>query len=224
MDQANQLIDAAAKKNLFFAINFNHRYARPIVKAREAIQAGKLGHLVFSTIRFCVYGESAHPYANLIETQCHSFDQFEFLMGPIESVSAEMTDITKNGFSTMSIAMKFANGAVGNLLGSYDNSFDYTETHRLEVDGTEGRVIVRDTVAEYEYQKSGSESFERWQPGFLNEYDRVFHTTFDYHMEDMLRAFRTGNPPPVPAEAGRRALRLAMASIESFETGRRVVV
>lgn len=40
----------------------------------------------------------------------------------------------------------------------------------------------------------------------------------------MLKAFAAGAPPPVPAAAGRRALVLALAFIESFETGKRINV
>jgi myo-inositol 2-dehydrogenase/D-chiro-inositol 1-dehydrogenase len=44
------------------------------------------------------------------------------------------------------------------------------------------------------------------------------------YIDALLTAFQNGEPPPVPASAGRRALALAYASIESFETGRRVEI
>jgi myo-inositol 2-dehydrogenase/D-chiro-inositol 1-dehydrogenase len=91
LKEADILLAEARKRNLFFAINFNHRYARPIRMAREAMQAGRLGDLVFAWWRFGGEGASDHPYGNLIETQCHAFDQLEDLCGPIESVMAEMT-------------------------------------------------------------------------------------------------------------------------------------
>jgi predicted dehydrogenase len=65
---------------------------------------------------------------------------------------------------------------------------------------------------------------ETWQAGYFNDLDREFHRTFDKHWNAMLSAFLAGQPPPVPARAGWRALRLAMAAIESFETGKRVTV
>lgn len=45
--------------------------------------------------------------------------------------------------------------------------------------------------------------------------------TFDRHVDELLAAFRRGEEPSVHARAGRRALELAHAAIESFETGRR---
>jgi predicted dehydrogenase len=50
----------------------------------------------------------------------------------------------------------------------------------------------------------------------------MFHRTLDRHVDDILAALRAGDSPPVPATAGRRALQLAHASVESFRTGRRV--
>jgi hypothetical protein len=34
---------------------------------------------------------SSHPHANVIEAQCHGFDMFEHLCGPITSVMAHTT-------------------------------------------------------------------------------------------------------------------------------------
>ncbi len=49
----------------------------------------------------------------------------EHLCGPIATVSAEMTDKTGRGFSSMAISLRFADGAVGSVLGSYDSSYAY---------------------------------------------------------------------------------------------------
>jgi hypothetical protein len=43
-------------------------------------------------------------------------------------------------------------------------------------------------------------------------------------MDAMIEAFRTGNQPPVHARAGRRALQLAFAAIESHTSGKRIAV
>src|SRR5205085_6136571 len=92
--EADTLLDEAEQRGLFFAINFNHRYAKTIQMARTAIQAGRVGEITFASVRFGGEGSSDHPHANLIETQCHSFDQLEYLCGPIESIMAQMTNKT----------------------------------------------------------------------------------------------------------------------------------
>lgn len=220
--EADTLIEEAAKRALFFAINFNHRYAQPVQMAKAAIDAGRLGPLVFATWRFGGEGASDHSHANLIETQCHGFDMLEFLCGPIESVAAQMTDKTGGGFRTLALALRFADGAVGTLLGSYDSSYAYPNTHHVEVNGTAGRIVIEDTVRRYTFQETGSETGEVWSAGYFNDRSREFHRTFDAYIADLLTAFKNGEPPPVPASAGRRALALAYAAIESFETGKSV--
>lgn len=222
--QADQLLREAEARGLFFAINFNHRYAKPALLAKEAIEAGRLGDLVFATWRFGGEGGGGHAHAGLIETQCHGLDLLEHLCGPIGSVMAEMTDMTGGGFTTLALALRFANGAVGSLLGSYDSSYAYPGTQRVEVNGTRGRLVMEDTVRRFEFQAAGSETGEQWQAGYFNDRDRAFHSTFDGYLDAMLTSFRAGQPPPVPAQAGRRALAVALAAIQSFETGRRVDV
>jgi predicted dehydrogenase len=223
LDEADVLLREAAARSLFFAINFNHRYARPVELAADAVRRGALGELVFATWRFGgEAGTSAHPHANLIETQCHGLDMLEHLCGPVDSVAAQMTDRTGRGWSTLAVSLHFANGAVGSLVGTYDSSYAYPDTHRVELNGTGGRVLIEDTVRRYAYTRAGSEVSDVWQAGYFNDADRGFHRTFDRHVDAMLAAFRNGEEPPVHARAGRRALALALAIIRSFETGTRV--
>ncbi|MDQ6686314.1 MAG: Gfo/Idh/MocA family oxidoreductase [Actinomycetota bacterium] len=223
LDEADQLLAVAADRDLFFAINFNHRYAEPIRRATLAASEGLLGELVFASWRFG--GEpnfGIHPHAQLIETQCHAFDTLEHICGPIASVMAQMTNKTHGPFTTVAIALEFGNGAVGSLLGSYDSSYAYPLTHHLEINGTEGRAFVEDTVRRLTISRTGDETATVWQAGYFNDDDRDFHRTFDRHVDALLPAFRNGEPPPIHASAGRRALFLAHACIRSFKTGTRV--
>ncbi len=90
--------------------------------------------------------------------------------------------------------------------------------------GVDGRVVVEDTVRKFSLQSVGNETAEVWQAGYFNDRDREFHRTFDVYLDALLTAFKQGQPPPVHARAGKRALQLAYAAIESFENGRRVDV
>jgi len=223
--EADVLLRRAADRDLFFAINFNHRYAEPFLRAKTAIDAGQLGDLVFLTWRFG--GEGHHggsPHANLIETQCHGFDMLEHLGGPITSVMAQMSSVTGDGFSTVALALEFASGAVGTMLGTYDSSYAYPDSQLVEVNGTRGRATIHDTVRRLTLSTSGDEERRVWEAGYFDDDARSFALTFDRHVDALLQALREGEAPPVPASAGRRALELAVAAVTSFEQGRRVVV
>ena len=222
--EADALLHAARARDLFFAINFNHRYARAVTLARTAIEAGRIGDITFATWRFGGEGASDHPHANLIETQCHGFDMLEYLCGPIDSVMAEMTDMTGGGYRTLVVSLKFRHGGVGALVGTYDSSYAYKNSQAVEINGTNGRLTIEDSVRRYTFQESGSEIAETWEAGYFNDRDRSFRLTFDAYADDLLRSFNAGNPPPVHASAGRRALALASASIRSYEEGRRITI
>jgi len=122
----------------------------------------------------------------------------------------------------MTLALRFTSGALGSMIGTYDSSYAYQDTHRLEINGTKGRLLEEDTVRRFSFQSAGNEKAEVWQAGYFNDFDREFHRTFDLHLDAILEAFKRGNQPPVPARAGRRALQLAWAAIESFASKARV--
>ncbi|MFC0674590.1 Gfo/Idh/MocA family protein [Brachybacterium hainanense] len=225
LDEADQLLAQAERTCPFFAIHLNHRYAEPVQRARVAIEAGELGRLMHATWRFggeANQGTSAH--ANLVETQCHGFDMLEHLMGPIIAVSAHMSDVSYGDYSTLAIALTFASGAVGTMLGTYDSSYAYPDSQLVEIGGTTGRLAIHDTVRRLEISHAGDAERRVWEAGYFDDEARSFHTTMDRYVEDMLAALRAGASPPVPAQAGRRALELAHACIRSFESGLRVDV
>ena len=70
---------------------------------------------------------------------------------------AQMTDLTYGDWSTVALALGLENRAVATMLGSYDSSYAYPDAHVLEVNGTEGRLLVRDTVRELSVQRAGDE-------------------------------------------------------------------
>ena len=225
LGEADLLLEEAARRELFFAINFNHRFSEPVLRAKAAIDAGEIGEPVFAVWRFG--GEANHGtsrHANLIETQCHGFDMLEHLVGPIASVAAQMTDKTYGDWSTVALALEFENRAVGTMLGSYDSSYAYPDTQLVEINGTEGRLVLRDTVRELSIHRAGDDVARVWRAGYFDDEAREFHRTFDRHVERVLAALREGRQPPVHARAGRRALLLATSAIRSHETGMRTAV
>lgn len=225
LDEAKTMVAEAKKKNLFFAIDFNHRYSITAIMAREDIEKGRLGDVVFALWRFGHgSGPLNHPYLNLIEAQCHGLDLLESLCGPIASVEAEMTDMTgKGSYSTFSLSLRFAGGGVGSFLGTFDSSENYTLSHFVEINGTKGRILMEDSVRGYRFQSADSRRAEVWNPAFFRDDERSFNRNLDRHLDALIPALLEGREPPVPAEKGLRALRLAHAAIESFETGRRVM-
>ena len=226
--QAEALVDAARERNLFFAIDFNQRYSTPCRRAKAAIDEGRLGEPLFALWRFGHgWGPAAlaHPYLNLIEAQCHGFDMLEHMFGPVAALSAEMTDGGgKGGYGTFTLSLRFENGAVGAFLATVDANDSNRNCQYIELGGTRGRILIEDNLRRYSYQASGRDTEEVWQAPFFADAERSFGFNLDRHLDALIPALTAGEAPPVPAERGLRALKLAMAAIDSFENGRRVTV
>ena len=80
----------------------------------------------------------------------------------------------------------------------------------------------KDQVKKYTFNKKNSEVAEVWEAGFFNDYEREFHRTFDEHFNEVVKNFINNKEPPVHAKVGKRALELALFSIESYKKRKRV--
>lgn len=151
----------------------------------------------------------------LIESFCHGLDILEYLCGPIHSVMCEQTDITGHGYRSVALALRFASGAVGSMIGGYDSSFAYRDTHILELNGSEARVLVEDTFRTFSLQKGGEEARKVWEAGYLNDTGRSFFHTLDAHgcYLESVQAWRTATC----------ARHLRQAGVGAGASGRRVL-
>ena len=183
-----------------------------------------LGDINFITWRFGGQGggKGLNSFGNLIETKCHGFDMLEYLNGPIETLHSFITNKTNNGFSTFVVSMMFKNKSIGSLLGSYDTSYQYPNSHYVEINGSKGRILIEDQVKKFTFNKKNSETAEVWQAGFFNDYEREFLRTFDEHFNEVINNFIKGKEPPIHAKKGQRALQLALASIKSMQTNKSI--
>ena len=124
-------------------------------------------------------------------------------VGPIAAVSAHMTDPAGRGYTTVAVALTFDSGAVGALVGTYDSSYAYPDTHYVEVNGSAGRIQIVDTVKRFTRSVHGSELREVWEAGYFNDPDRDFHHLFERHLDDIVTALRAANSRrSTPAPAG----------------------
>ena len=225
LGEARTMIAEAQKRDLFFAIDFEQKYSIPCLKARRAIESGDLGDIIYAHWRFGHGwgGKMNHPQTNLIEAQCHGINMLESLCGPISSVMAEMTDKGgKDSYSSFVLSLRFKSGAVGSFLATMDANTNNRLCQLIEIGGSRGRILIEDNVQRYSFQRNDSDTEEIWRAGFFDDDGRSFNKSLDRYLEDMLSAFKKGEKPPVPATEGLRALEIAYAAVESFETGKRI--
>jgi myo-inositol 2-dehydrogenase/D-chiro-inositol 1-dehydrogenase len=132
-----------------------------------------------------------------------------------------MTDVTKKGYTTVSILLKYENHAIGSYLGTYDIIDTYHPSQSLEICGILGRVKIEDFVGSYSFQKMGSDTEEIWRPGMITKKDRYALSNFGPYIDAVIQNLREKKASPISAECGYRTLYLAYKMIESYETGKR---
>jgi predicted dehydrogenase len=224
-EEARMMIAAASARGVRLGVNFNHRFSEPYRRALEFVRQGALGTPAYVTMRFTgdLYPVLNDPYCMLIETQGHSFDTMRMFAGEIDEVSAYLADPRRVGvFTSAAVAVRFANGAVGSLLGSWDASYDQPQAVTVEVAGTEGRVQLDNLVDAVRLFRAGHDGYEEWRPGIFQTDRRDFWVTIDRHVAAFVDAVLEDREPPVTGEDGLRALELTYATRRSFEENRPV--
>lgn len=221
---ARAMLEEARSRRLALGVNFNHRFSEPFRRAL-AFAREELGEPAYVDVKFAgdLYKELNDPHAQLIETQGHSFDLMRLLAGEIEEVSAFLADPRGAGvYTSAAVAVRFASGAVGTLLGSWDSSYDHPAAQVVELCGTRGRVVVENIVDSVRLYRHGGAEFAEWRPNLFDHERRDFWRTIDRHVDAFVAAVMGGGEPPVTGEDGLRALELTFAAAQSFAEGRPV--
>jgi predicted dehydrogenase len=218
---AHLMADAAESSGMKLGVDFNHRFAEPYQRALRFVRDGNLGTQAFACMKFAgdLYPSLNDPYCMLIETQGHSFDLLRLFGGEIEEVSAFFADPRAIGvFTSAAISLRFATGAVGTLLGSWDSSYSHPRSVVFEVSGTEGRIEVENVVESVRTFRHDQPGSSEWHPGLFDR-RRDFWRTIDAHVGAFVEAVRDDRDPPVSGLDGVRALEATFAAITSFEQG-----
>jgi predicted dehydrogenase len=222
---ARRMVQASESQGVRLGVNFNHRFAEPYRRALAFVRSEAFGRPAYAAIKFAgdLYGVLNDPYCMLIETQGHSFDLLRLFGGEIAEISAFLHDPREIGvYTSAAMSLRFENGAVGSLLGSWDASYDHPSAITMEVAGTNGRVVVDNVVDAVRLYRHDRTDFEEWRPGLFRTDQRDFWRTIDAHLAAFVSSIVDGTEPPVTGRDGLRALELTYAAIRSFEEGRSV--
>lgn len=144
LGKAREMVALATKVNRCFGIDLNHRFTPAAYAAKRWLVAGELGSLLFCNMALWIgrFGEFETRNYHLKALNPHSVNLMMWLCGPIDSVQCfAMAAPGRNLWSTASINVQFANGAVGHLTSSYDIARAHS-VERCEVAGTSGRMLI----------------------------------------------------------------------------------
>jgi UDP-N-acetylglucosamine 3-dehydrogenase len=143
INEAREMVNSAREKGVRFACNLNHRFTPAAYRAKELIVNGQLGKQLFINMRLTIQNPAEETeWLHMRALHPHSIDVMRYFGGDIKRVQAFMTKAEgRSSWSTVSINMEFASGAIGHLTGSYDMSMRHPIEY-CEVAGQTGRFVI----------------------------------------------------------------------------------
>ena len=220
--KAEEMVAKARKKGLCLGVNLNHRFNPAHRLARKWIDEGRLGHLLFVNMGMWIGNPvESSPYFQIKALHPHTVDVMRYFAGDIEAVQCFATKAPgRKIWSTAQFLMRFKNGAVGTLTGSYDIQRGHP-MERCEVAGVGGRFVIEDMFREVTFYPAGSlEKTVYTNPIFGGMMG--FEDTFKDRIHCFLEQVNAGASPDAidgSGEDGLAAQKVLAAAIESIESG-----
>lgn len=193
LEPATRMVEAARSRKLCLGVDFNHRFTPAARQAEQWMADGRIGDLLFCNMALWIgkFQELESVYYHLKALNPHSVDMMRHFCGDIGRVHCfAMKAPGRNLWSTASINMEFAGGAVGHLTSSYDIERGHP-MERCEVAGTKGRLVIDDMWRESTLYPAGDlEKRVHTNPVFGGY--RGFDDTFRERIQSFVRQVAGG--------------------------------
>ena len=220
--KAEEMVASAREKRLCLGVDLNHRFTPAAVLAKKWVTEGRLGHLLFVNMSMWIKNPNeSSPYFQIKALHPHTVDVMRYFCGDVADVLCFVTKAPgRTIWSTAHFAMRFRNGVVGGLSGSYDIERGHP-MERCEVAGTGGRFVLEDMFRELTLYPAGSlEKTVYTNPIFGGMRD--FEDTFRNRIHKFLDEVGSGVAPERIDGSGADGLaaqKVLAAAIRSIETG-----
>jgi len=218
--KAEQMVAKAREKGVCYGINLNHRATAAARLAKKWVVEGRLGHLLFCNMSMWIKNPAeSSPWYHLKALHPHTIDVMRYFCGDVEAVQCFATKAPgRQIWSTAHFSLKFKNGVVGGLSGSYDIERGHP-MERCEVAGTGGRFVLDDMWRELTLYPAGNlEKTVYTNPVFGGHRD--FEDTFRNRIHNFLEQVSNGVSPDLIDGSGADGLaaqKVIAAAIESIE-------
>lgn len=238
LEDADRMIAAADAAGVRLFVVKQNRFNVPVVKAREALEAGRLGQLVLGTVRvrWCrdqkYYAQDAWrgtwaQDGGVIANQAsHHVDMLGWFMGPVESVHARgataLVDIQTE--DTCVATVKFRSGALG-VIEATGATRPRDLEGSLSVLGAGGAIEISgfavNQIRHWNFVSPAAEDAEVLEKFSVNP-PNVYGFGHQAYYEHVVDCLAQNKPALVDGREGRASLELVIALYESMASGREV--
>jgi predicted dehydrogenase len=225
-DAATMVARAKAKK-VCYGINLNHRFTPAARLAEKWMAEGRIGPLLFMNMSMWIKNpRESSPWFQIKALHPHTVDIMRHFCGDIEAVHCfAMKAPGRKIWSTAQFNVKFANGALGHLSGSYDVERGHP-MERCEVVGLKGRFVIEDMFREVTLYPAGDLNKTVYTNpvfGGMGSFLDTFRNRIGRFVEQLNEGAKPEEMDGSGAD-GLAAQQVLAAAIESVETGRVVNV
>lgn len=238
IEDTENMIYACDENNIKLFVIKQNRFNVPVVKLREALDAGRFGELTLGTVRVRWARHQAYydqdPWRGtwdmdggvLTNQASHHVDMLEWMMGDVESVFAKMTTALADVETedTAIVTLKFKNGALG-IIEATTATRPANLEGSISILGEHGTVVVGG-VAVNEMQTWAFEDVEDGDSTVLEEFSvnppNVYGFGHQAYYEHVVDCIENGSANLVDGLQGRKSIELISAIYESAETGKEV--
>ncbi len=216
-----EMVALAKEKNVPYAVDLNHRFTPAAERAKEWVDAGRLGRLHIINMRMWINNPNeSSPWFHMRALHPHSMDVMRYFCGDVKSVHAFlMKGKGRAIWSNAQVGMQFENGVVGNLTGSYDAGGSYG-LECCDVTGSDGRFVLEDACERlFFYNRNGIETERYDYLGGMRSFGETFKSRISFWVDQLV----AGVAPDEIEASGEDALKgqcVIEAAITSFETGK----
>lgn len=240
LGDADAMIRAADDAGVRLFVVKQNRFNVPVVKAREALDAGRFGQLVLGTVRvrWCrdqsYYdhdswrGTWAQDGGVIANQASHHVDMLGWFMGPVESVHARWSRSLVNieAEDTCVATLKFRNGALG-IVEATGATRPKDLEGSLSVLGAGGTVEIGgfavNKIRHWNFVNPAPEDAEVMDRYSVNP-PNVYGFGHQAYYEHVVDCLANGTPALVDGHEGRASLELVAALYESMASGQEVTL
>jgi myo-inositol 2-dehydrogenase/D-chiro-inositol 1-dehydrogenase len=225
LEDADRAIEAAADAGVPLQVGFNRRFSLDFAAAHRDVKAGRIGtpHLLRSLTRDPGLANPAavKPWAIFVETLIHDFDTLNWFNEGARAVQVfaiadalVAPEFKDNGLlDTAVVSVRYDNGAIAVAEASFSAAYGYDV--RGEFFGSAGMTTAGDV------RQSNARLYDlNGQRAATSRSNiELFKHAYVDELISFVEAIRTGTVQGATGQDAAAALRIALASIESFTTG-----
>ncbi|HEY0827170.1 MAG TPA: Gfo/Idh/MocA family oxidoreductase [Bacilli bacterium] len=226
IEEAKAMVQLAKENKVRFACNLNHRFNPTAYRAKQWIEQGDLGELLFINMKLTIGNPNeSSPWMHMRALHPHSIDVMRYLAGDIIKVQSFMMKAPgRSTWSTASINLQFSSGAVGHLTGSYD-MFGVHPIEHCEVAGNKGRLVLENIYENLTFYPHQSDELKVFRNSLFSGMNG-FLDTFKHRIDAFVKQIKDDVPPGEIHASGADALavqEVIEAAIQSQINGGAVI-